>query len=215
MNSWFDYGFVSPQFPSHQAFGLPGGGPVHPLVQPTYALQLSPAIAYQRQPFASAGLIGIGSATPYGVNQPTPYGNSPFGVFGGPGLSTAAWPGFQEPSTLRPIGFQPPLAGAGTLTQLPQVFGRIPSDDEVENLINEAVDSDPLFAGNVEVEVQCEAGVVTLTGNVPHKSVKHAIGELAWSVPGIVDVKNNLELSGRRRIRAGLRKEAAMGQQRR
>jgi BON domain len=56
---------------------------------------------------------------------------------------------------------------------------------------------------------------VTLAGNVPHRSVKHAIGELAWSVPGIVDVKNNLELSGRRRIRAGLRKEAAMGQQRR
>jgi BON domain len=199
MNPWFDYGFAS--------------GPVHPIVQPTYALQLSPAIAaYQRQPFVSPAVpIGMGSAAPYGVNQPTPFSNGPFGMFGGPGLSTGAWPGFQEPSTLRTIGFQPPIAGAGTLTQLPQLFGRIPSDDEVENLISEAVDSEPLFVGNVEVEVQCEAGVVTLTGNVPHKSIKHAIGELAWGAPGIADVKSNLELSGRWRIRAGLRKEAAPG----
>jgi hypothetical protein len=207
MNSWFDYGIASPQFAStpQQAFGLPGASYVHPMVQPTYALQLSPAIAaYQHQPFASPGPIGL-----------TPYGNGPFGAFGGPGLSTVAWPAFQEPSTLRPIGFQPPIAGAGSLAQLPQVFGRMPSDDEVENLISEALDSDPVFAGNVEVEVQCEAGVVTLTGNVPHKFIKRAVGELAWGVPGIVDVKNNVELSGRRRIRAGLRKEGAPGQQRR
>jgi hypothetical protein len=196
MNSWFDY--------------------IHPMVQPTYALQLSPAIgAYPSQPIASPGPIGIGSVLPYGVHPVTPYGNGPFGVFGVPGPSTVAWPGFQEPSTLRPIGFQPPIAATGGLPQLPQMFGRIPSDDEIENLISEALDSDPVFAGNVEVEVQCEAGVVTLTGNVPHKSLKRAIGELAWSVPAIVDVRNNVELSGRRRARAGLRKENTVGQQRR
>ncbi|HEY8477426.1 MAG TPA: BON domain-containing protein, partial [Chloroflexota bacterium] len=54
--------------------------------------------------------------------------------------------------------------------------------------------------------VEVDSGVVTLTGTVPNKRVKAAAGDDAWWVPGVVDVRNELQVTGRHRYR---REEAA------
>jgi hypothetical protein len=59
-----------------------------------------------------------------------------------------------------------------------------------------------LLPGSSDVEVRCEGGRVTLTGNVPHKRIKRDVGELAWAIPAISDVVNNITITGRRRSRA-------------
>lgn len=73
------------------------------------------------------------------------------------------------------------------------------NDHDVEELLYDAIE---LLPGASDVEVRCEGGRVTLTGSVPHKRVKHDIGEFAWVIPAITDVQNTLTITGRRRSRA-------------
>lgn len=73
------------------------------------------------------------------------------------------------------------------------------NDHDVEELVYDAME---LLPGSSDVEVRCEGGRVTLTGNVPHKRVKHDVGELAWAIPAINDVQNTITITGRRRSRA-------------
>lgn len=225
MNPWFDYGFGHPlAIPASGVF--PQGGvyqatpftPQPAAVAPvTYPQQPAPVNGvYARQPFVTPSLGGFG----YGPYSVSPFGPA-FQVLSPAGFPAALqfFPGSAEvigqsaalqPSPLgRPIGFQPSIGSAGSLPQFQHALSRLPTDDEIEDLISEALDADPFLSSNAEVEVRCENGQITLTGNVQHKRIKHAIGELAWSIPGIVDVQNNLELASRRRIRAGLRKEGA------
>jgi hypothetical protein len=42
---------------------------------------------------------------------------------------------------------------------------------------------------------------VTLSGSVSHKRLKRDIGEIAWSIPSLVDVMNTVTLTSRRRTR--------------
>ena len=49
--------------------------------------------------------------------------------------------------------------------------------------------------------MRCEAGRVTLSGPVFHKRVKHDLGEIAWALPVVNDVQNNVTLTTRRRAR--------------
>jgi hypothetical protein len=53
------------------------------------------------------------------------------------------------------------------------------------------------------VEVRSENGRVTLTGVVQHKRTKRDVGEIAWALPGLQDVQNNVSITSRRRGRAG------------
>jgi len=216
--NWFDYGFSPVQFSPaapgsldprtaglptpQQGFGFSGANVPHTMLMfPTaYALQPSQAIAaYPRQPFAPIAGAGNGYAVPGG---PLPVVQD---VQALSGLQVAAWPSLQESSPLRAIGFQPAIPTTG-VPQFQPVFPRIPNDDEIEELIEDALDAYPFLSANSEIEVRCESGQVTLTGSAQHKRVKHAIGEIAWCVPGIIDVQNNIELAHRRR-RAGLRRE--------
>ena len=73
------------------------------------------------------------------------------------------------------------------------------NDQEVEDLLYDALE---LVPGAGDVEVRCEGGRVTLTGNVAHKRIKHDVGELAWAIPAINDVQNTITITGRRRARA-------------
>jgi len=73
------------------------------------------------------------------------------------------------------------------------------NDQEVEELLYDALE---LLPGASDVEVRCEGGRVALTGNVPHKRIKHDVGELAWAIPAINDVQNTVTMTGRRRSRA-------------
>jgi len=72
------------------------------------------------------------------------------------------------------------------------------NDHDVEELLYDAME---LLPGASDVEVRCEGGRVTLTGSVPHKRIKRDVGELAWAIPAISDVLNNVTITGRRRSR--------------
>jgi hypothetical protein len=72
------------------------------------------------------------------------------------------------------------------------------NDQEVEDFIADALD---LLPGTNDVEVRCEGGKAILTGSVPHKRIKRDAGEIAWAIPSVNDVQNNVTIAARRRAR--------------
>lgn len=79
------------------------------------------------------------------------------------------------------------------------------TDAEIDDFLNDALD---LVPGTAEVEVRCEGGRVTLTGNVPHKRHKRDVGEIAWTIPSVIDVQNNVAIIARRRARASVPRDS-------
>jgi hypothetical protein len=73
------------------------------------------------------------------------------------------------------------------------------SDQEIEEFIYDALD---LLPGSTDVEIRCDAGRMSLTGAVSQKRLKRDIGEIAWAIPAINDVQNNITIAPRRRARA-------------
>ena len=69
------------------------------------------------------------------------------------------------------------------------------NDQEVEEVIYDALE---LFPGAGDVDVRCESGRIILTGTVSHKRLKHDAGEIAWAIPVINDVQNNITIARRR-----------------
>ena len=133
------------------------------------------------EPISSPGL-GLGSAGP-GWGS---FGGSP--VVAGP---------LRAPFTIpEEISAPALMAGVALRRGLPQGPA---NDHDVEELIYDALE---LLPGAGDVEVRSEGGRVTLTGNVPHKRIKHDVGELAWAIPAITDVQNTVTITGRRRSRA-------------
>jgi len=80
------------------------------------------------------------------------------------------------------------------------------TDAEVEEFIYDALDWLP---GAADVEIRCESGRVTLSGSVQHKRTKRDVGEIAWAIPGLQDVQNNVSITSRRRARAAGREAEA------
>src|SRR5689334_8784507 len=76
------------------------------------------------------------------------------------------------------------------------------SDAELEDFLYDAIE---FLAGTNDVEVRCDSGRVTLLGNVPNKRLKHDVGEIAWAIPAVVDLQNNVTIATRRRARASNR----------
>jgi osmotically-inducible protein OsmY len=77
-----------------------------------------------------------------------------------------------------------------------------PLDDEaIKELVYDAIDANPMVLPDVDVEIDVNAGVVTLKGRVPGKRTKYAVGEAAWWIPAVVDVNNQLQVSPRRERR--------------
>ena len=74
------------------------------------------------------------------------------------------------------------------------------TDPEIEDFIYDALE---LLPGASDIEVRCEGGRATLTGSVQHKRIKHDVGEIAWALPIVHDVQNNLVIASRRRSRGG------------
>jgi hypothetical protein len=72
------------------------------------------------------------------------------------------------------------------------------NDQDVEDFIYDALD---LLPGVNDIEVRCDSGRVALTGSVPHKRVKRDAGEIAWAIPSVNDVQNNITIATRRRPR--------------
>jgi hypothetical protein len=83
------------------------------------------------------------------------------------------------------------------------------TDAEVDDFLNDALD---LVPGTADVEVRCEGGRVTLTGSVSQKRHKRDVGEIAWTIPSVIDVQNNVVIVARRRARASAPAREADGQ---
>jgi len=110
------------------------------------------------------------------------------------------------PAALPPefaFGYSVPALLAAVAMRRGQPLGPT-NDQEIEDFIYDALE---LLAGTTEVEVRCEGGRATLTGAVQHKRLKHDVGEIAWAIPGINDVQNNVTITARRRGRAARENE--------
>jgi len=144
-----------------------------------------------------------------------------YGTYGGPmtyptfgyGMGYAPyWPGFMPGFGYAPgLGYG--LWGLGGLrtwggTYSPQFLSTgVPTDEEIEEMVYDAIDADPLIPYDADINVEVSAGEVTLSGTVPNKRIKHAAGDDVWWVPGVTDVHNELEVSGRRRARTAPREK--------
>ena len=80
------------------------------------------------------------------------------------------------------------------------------NDQEVEDFIYDVLE---VLPGATDVEVRCEGGRASLSGSVQHKRLKRDVGEIAWAIPGLHDVQNNVTIASRRRNRAGAREAEA------
>jgi osmotically-inducible protein OsmY len=85
------------------------------------------------------------------------------------------------------------------------------NDQEVEDFTYDALE---LLSGTEGVDIRCEGGRATLTGNVHHKRAKRDAGEIAWAIPGVNDVQNNITIASRRRARASRETETPGAQTR-
>jgi len=85
------------------------------------------------------------------------------------------------------------------------------NDQEVDDFIYDALE---FLSGTADVDIRCEGGRATLTGSVHHKRAKRDAGEIAWAIPGVNDVQNNITIASRRRTRASRETETPGAQTR-
>jgi hypothetical protein len=78
------------------------------------------------------------------------------------------------------------------------VLTGLPTDDEIAEMVYDAIDADPIIPYDADINVDVDAGTVTVTGTVPSKQVKHAVGDDAWWIPGVDDIRNDLQVATRR-----------------
>ena len=101
------------------------------------------------------------------------------------------------------LGMPPPIMTAPALLTAIAIKRGQPSgpttDQEIEDFLYDALE---FLSGSNEVEVRCEGGRVTLTGSVPLRRLKRDVGEIAWAIPTINDVQNNVTIATRRRGRS-------------
>jgi len=147
---------------------------------PQCGFQFAPTGYYGGMPGFGMGYMGGGFVPPWGF--PGFYGYSPPWGTGGWGLGgLRTWGGTYSPQYL----------STG-----------LPTDEEITEMVYDALDDDVLIPWDADINVDVKAGEVTLTGTVPNKHIKHSAGDDAWWVPGVVDVHNQLEVSGRHRYRS-------------
>lgn len=113
---------------------------------------------------------------------PTALGTSPYPMYFGPEMGATV----TAPALL-----------AAVAVRRGQPMGPT-NDQEIEDFIYDALDFLP---GTNEVEIRCDGGRITLTGSVQQKRLKRDIGEIAWTIPGVNDVQNNVTIVARRRQR--------------
>ena len=161
--------------------------------------------------FSSPSLLSSGGAMS-AQGAPAPGGLSTT-VYGYNGGATGAPPNLTGTGLAAPLPFASnpwasPIAGAAGVVTASSILAAVAlrrgqpqapaSDAEVEEFVYDALD---LIPGAADVEIRCEGGRVTMTGNVPHKRTKRDIGEIAWAIPTLHDVRNNVSITSRRRGR--------------
>jgi hypothetical protein len=189
-----------------------------------------PLFGSMAQPWSSNPTFGyLQTPMPF-VNRPAPIGTFPFQTLSPPAVTlpqptvvpsppmTSAMPGIGSPAInagLSAVMSAPATSGipsSGEITvgvTAPTLVAAIavrrgqplgPSNDvETEDFICDALD---MLPGAGDVEVRCESGRALLTGTVPHKRLKRDVGEIAWAIPSVNDVQNNVTIASRRRVRS-------------
>jgi BON domain len=163
--------------------------------------------------FSSPSLPGIGGAiSAQGASAPGGLSTAVYG-YNGPGGPNAqpnvAGTGFPAPLPFVSNPWASHIGGTAGVVTASSILAAVAlrrgqpqgpsSDAEVEEFIYDALD---LLPGAADVEIRCEGGRVTMTGNVQHKRTKRDIGEIAWAIPALHDVQNNVSITSRRRSRA-------------
>jgi hypothetical protein len=170
--------------------------------------------------FGSSALLGGPSAIVPGRDMPL-FSTTPAFTYLPPNAVTASGlnPAVTGPFSGSP---HPGLASAETMSfTAPALLATVAmrrgqpqgpaNDQEVEDFIYDALE---LLSGTTDVDVRCEGGRATLTGTVHHKRAKRDVGEIAWAIPGVNDVQNNITIASRRRARATRETETAVTQAR-
>jgi hypothetical protein len=150
----------------------------------------APAFAYGQLP---SGSRAFNPMSP-GMTMPT---SAPLANGGLP--STLAMPGVAGllSGTDLAGGVSAPAMLAAIAVRRGQPLGPT-NDQEIEDFIGDALD---LLPGSNDIDVRCDSGRITLTGQVSHKRFKRDAGEIAWAIPGVNDVQNNVTIVARRRSR--------------
>ncbi len=181
-----------------------------------YGAGYNPAVGGAEAALAALGGLGAGAGQMYYPSMPG-LGMAPFAAQFAPGFIPPYIPPVAAPfnAPINPflspfnLGTPPflgaPLLGVGGFGGL-QPSGRsmsaqfmstgLPNDTDIEEMIYDAIDVDPLIPADTQIDVTCEAGTCTLTGDVPNKMVKHAAGQDAWWTTGVIDVRNELNVTG-------------------
>jgi len=136
--------------------------------------------AFNRGVVPEGAAPGFGAGSSNFVSIPV---SAPFAPFGNPGIA---------------VGVTAPALVSAMALRRGQPAGPT-NDQEIEDFIYDALD---LFPGASDVEVRCDGGRASLMGAVAQKRLKRDIGEIAWAIPGISDVQNNITIVPRRRSRA-------------
>src|SRR3990172_1413996 len=125
-------------------------------------------------PYGFNPMFGPSMACPQCGFVPTWMGQGTMAPSYGPGMMG---PGFGGPTTW--AGTYPSVPPYG-----PGYYGRgfesWPADDQIRDMIFDAIDADPVVPYESDINVEVTGGVVTLTGTVPSKRIKHALGDDAW-----------------------------------
>jgi len=187
--------------------------PMFGAVSPMWSAIPSPGVTWFQAPMpgigpavvTNAGIAGApGPAIGNGIVSRMPTASS---LSGDPyafsrGISPAATMGFGPPMPMFgadiPVGVTAPALVSAIAIRRGQPAGPM-SDPEIEDFIYDALE---LLPGSNEVEVRCDSGRTSLLGTVTQKRLKRDIGEIAWAIPSINDVQNNITIAPRRRSRS-------------
>ncbi len=136
------------------------------------------------------------SAPAFGWTGPA----APRPLANGVGFGVAPLPPALVPAPIPEIGggyFSVPALLSAVAIRRGQPLGPT-NDQEIEEFLYDALE---MLPATNEVEVRCEGGRVTLTGSVQHKRLKRDVGEIAWGIPIVNDVQNNVTIATKRRAR--------------
>ena len=179
---------------------------------PLYGYAQSPLASGHRFGTIAQGIPAQGSASvgPFSagptLNAPAVDPHAFGGLFGGPNFATGLSAVVSSPLASGvpasiaegAIGVTAPALLTAVAMRRGQPLGPT-NDQEVEDFIYDAFD---LLPGTNDVEMRVEGGRAVLSGSVPHKRLKRDLGELAWAIPALNDVQNNVTITARRRSRA-------------
>lgn len=170
--------------------------PMFGAVSPIWSAIPAPGVTWFQAPMPGAGTVGVTKPTssplsgePYAFSRAIP----PAGTMSGFG---APMPMFGVADI--PVGVTAPALVSAIAIRRGQPAGPT-SDPEIEDFIYDALE---LLPGSNEVEVRCDGGRTSLMGTVTQKRLKRDIGEIAWAIPSINDVQNNITIAPRRRSRS-------------